>query len=123
VVVATFGYALRDCAAASIWGHVSEQLVDSVMGNLKALLQEMADESQALEKQYFQRSRELQNSNGWQMFEPTREEELKREQEQRACDELYDRAKTIKDCMNTVARTVNKIIGENIVIQFSKWNI
>lgn len=99
------------------------QLVDSVMGNLKALLQEMQDSAVALEKEWRERSQALQNSNGWQMFEPTREEELKREQEQRAVNELYDRAKTIRDCMNIVAGKVNKIIGENIVIQFSKWNM
>jgi hypothetical protein len=125
VVVATFGYALRDCAAASIWRIVSDetQLVDSVMGNLKTLLQEMQDAAESTEKQWRERSQALQNSHGWQMFEPTREEELKREQEQRACDELYDKAKNIRECMGFVARAVNKIIGENIVIQFSKWNI
>ena len=99
------------------------KLVDSVMSNLKALLQEMQDAAQASETEWRERSQALQNSNGWQMFEPTREEELKREQEQRAVDELYDKAKTIRTCMNLVAGKVNKIIGENIVIQFSKWNM
>lgn len=98
-------------------------LVDSVMGNLKALLQEMSDAAQAIEKEWRERSQALSNSNGWRQFEPTQEEEWQREREQRAVDELYDKAKTIRECMGFVARRINNIIGENIVIQFSKWNI
>jgi hypothetical protein len=103
-----------------------QKLVDSVMVNLKALLQEMSDTVRLLDKQHLERSRELQDryyGYGGQMYERTDEEERKREQEQRACDELYDRAKTTRDCMGWVAGKVNNIIGENIVIQFSKWNM
>src|SRR5271157_4401691 len=99
----------------------TEQLVDSVMRNLRDLLQEMLDEAQSLDKQWRERSQALQHSRGWQQFEPTNEEERAWEREQRACDELYDKAKAIRECMNLVARRVNNIIGENIVIQFSKW--
>jgi hypothetical protein len=99
------------------------KLVDSVMGNLKALLQEMQDAADATEKEWRRRSQALQDSHGWRQFEPTPEEEWQREREQRAVDELYDKAKTIRECMGFVARAVNKIIGENIVIQFSKWNM
>jgi hypothetical protein len=109
--------------ALNIVSDENTQLVDSVMSNLKTLLQEMADTALTLETQWAERSKALRNSGGFQMFEPTREEELQREQEQRACDELYDKARTMRECMGFVARTVNKIIGENIVIQFSKWNI
>ena|SRR5271154_1984431 len=101
----------------------TEQLVDSVMGNLKALLQEMSDEAQSLEKQHRERYKELQSRGQWQMFEETHEEEMARERKQRECDELYDKAKTMRECMERVARKINNIIGENIVIQFSKWNM
>src|ERR1700675_229539 len=93
------------------------QLVDSVMGNLKALLQEMSDTAVALEKEWRERSKRLQDSRGFQTFEPTQEEEWKRERDQRECDELYDKAKTMRECMGMVARKINNIIGENIVIQ------
>jgi len=101
----------------------TQKIVDSVMGHLKALLQEMADEAQSLEKQWRERSQELQSRGSWVMFEETREEELERERKQRHCDELYDKAKTMRECMERVARRINNIIGENIVIQFSKWNM
>jgi hypothetical protein len=100
-----------------------QKLVDSVMGNLKALLQEMEAQSQQLYNQWNERSKELQNNRGWQMYEPTEQEEWQRERKQRECDELYDKAKTVCECMNMVARKINRIIGENIVIQFSKWNM
>lgn len=101
----------------------TQKLVDSVMGNLKALLQEMSDMTQSLDRQHLEQSLKLRNSGGWQMFEPTEEEERARAREQRACDELYDKAKTIRECMNLVAQKIKNIIGENIVIQFSKWNM
>src|SRR5271167_1464468 len=99
------------------------KLVDSVMGNIKTLLQEMQDTADSTEKQWRERSKALANSHGWQQFEPTPEEEWQREREQRAVNELYDKAKTIRECMGFVARATNKIIGENIQIQFSKWNM
>jgi flagellar biosynthesis chaperone FliJ len=102
---------------------VVETLVDSVMGNLKALLQEMSNQVESLEKQWQENSRELRSHGNWQMFEPTEKEEWERTRKQRACDELYDKAQAIRECMNLVAGSVNKIIGENIVIQFSKWGI
>lgn len=101
----------------------TQKLVDSVMGNLKTLLQEMSTTAQSLDKQHLEHSRELQNSRGWNQFEPTDEEERAWALKQRECDEIYDRAKTIRECMEAVARRVNNIIGENIVIQFSKWNM
>jgi hypothetical protein len=104
----------------------TQKLVDSVMGNLKTLLQEMSDSAQSLHKQWVDRARELQNYRtgyGGQMYEETESEARAHAQKQRECDELYDRAKTIEECMNLVARRVNNIIGENIVIQFSKWNM
>ena len=101
----------------------TQKLMDSVMGNLKALLQEMSDEAQSLEKEWRERSKALRDSNRWQMFEPTEEEERAQERAKRDCDELYDKAKTIRESMNRVARKINNIIGENIAIQFSKWNM
>jgi hypothetical protein len=76
-----------------------------------------------LDKQHLERSRELQRGGPGDMWERTDEEERRDAQKQRDCDELYDRAKVIRECMNRVAQKVNNIIGENIVIQFSKWNM
>jgi hypothetical protein len=102
----------------------TQKLVDSVMENLKALLQEMSTTALALEKQWRDESIALRDSySGFRQFEPTEEEERAQGRRQRACDEIYDRAKTIRECMDVVARRVNNIIGENIVIQFSKWNM
>src|SRR5271157_3366181 len=101
----------------------TQKLVDSVMGNLKALLQEMQDEADLLEKLWKERSLALRNAYGWNQFEPTQEEEDEKARQQRACDEIYDKAQTTRRCMGFVARKINVIIGENIQIQFSKWNM
>ena len=103
-------------------GSEIDVLVDSVMGNLKALLQVMSDEAQSLDNQWRERSQELRN-NRWDVFGPTDEDERERARLQRACDELYDKAQTVRECMGRVSRKISNIIGENIVIQFSKWNI
>jgi hypothetical protein len=94
------------------------------MGNLKTLLQSLSDQAAANEREWLDRATTLQQSTrGWNMWESTEQEERAQAARQRECDALYYKAQTIRECIERVAQATNRIIGENIEIQFSKWNI
>jgi hypothetical protein len=92
---------------------------------MKALLQELTDQAASFERQWIELSREIQSEHSGmgRMFEPTEQEERAEKDKQRRCDELYDKFHTIKECRATVVRHIQAIIGENIEVQFSKWNM
>jgi len=98
-------------------------VIDSVMGHMKALLQELTDAADQSEAAWRKMSQEIQESRRPSMFEPTEAEERDIALLDRKCDQLYDEAQSIRRCRAAVARHVTAIIGENIEIQFSKWNM
>jgi hypothetical protein len=102
----------------------TSSVVDSVMGHMKALLQELTDAADLSEAQWRKVSQEIsEERGGFHVFGLDEEDERRLADKQRKADELYDEAQGIRRCRAAVARHVAAIIGENIEIQFSKWNM